>query len=114
MNDETSPPPPLATEPTQIENSTDATRGEPLAMRARKRKVELEAALAKLPADEKRARNDIELALGSLDALLTGDVDNLAETTAANISRVLESSKHLAEVASMPSDTVTASPSPDA
>lgn len=85
--------------PKRIENSTDATRGEPLAMRAQKRKVELEAALAALPADE-RARGDIENAVASINALLTGDVDNLAETTAAELSRLLESSKHLAEIAS--------------
>src|SRR5436305_742663 len=34
----------------RVENSTDATRGEPLAMRAQKRKLELELALTKLPA----------------------------------------------------------------
>jgi hypothetical protein len=34
----------------------------------------------------------------SIDALLTGDVDHLSDTTAAELSRLLESSKHLAEV----------------
>jgi hypothetical protein len=104
MNDETSPT--AATQPTHVENSTDATRGEPLAMRAQKRKVELEAALATVPADEQRARNDIEVAIGSLNALLTGDVDHLAETTAADLNRLLENSKHLAEVASTSRATV--------
>jgi cell division septum initiation protein DivIVA len=85
-------------QPKRVENSTDATRGEPLAMRAQKRKLELEAALEKLPADEQRARNDIEVALASMNALLTGDVDHLASTTAADLNRVLESSKHLAEL----------------
>lgn len=80
-----------------IENSTDATRGEPLAMRAQKRKLELERALEKLPAEELRARNDISIAVSSIGALLTGDVDHLSDSTAAELSRVLENSKHLAE-----------------
>ena len=50
------------------ENGTDATRGEPLALRAQKRKDELEVALQKLPEDELRARNDIALELTSVDA----------------------------------------------
>src|SRR3954471_21432194 len=81
-----------------VENSTDATRGEPLAMRARKRKLELERALAKLPADDRRARNDIAAAMASIDGLLTGDVEHLSDTTAADLSRLLENIKHLAEV----------------
>jgi hypothetical protein len=85
--------------PKRIENSTDATRGEPLAMRAQKRRAELEAALAKLSADD-RSRGDIELAVASIDALLTGDVNNLGDATAADLSRLLEGSKHLAESAS--------------
>jgi len=84
--------------PARVENSTDATRGEPLAMRARKRKVELVAALAKLPAGD-RGRGDIENAVASIDSLLTGDADHLAGTTAAELSRLLEGSKHLAETA---------------
>ncbi|HEX3759144.1 MAG TPA: hypothetical protein VHW23_10575 [Kofleriaceae bacterium] len=80
-----------------VENSTDATRGEPLAMRAQKRKLELERALAKLPADDMRARNDIAAAVASIDGLLTGDVEHLSDTTAADLSRLLENIKHLAE-----------------
>jgi hypothetical protein len=86
--------PPLAK---RVENSTDATRGEPLAMRAQKRKLELELALTKLPADDMRARNDIDRAVASIDGLLTGDVDHLSSATAADLSRLLENSKHLAE-----------------
>lgn len=82
----------------RVENSTDATRGEPLAMRAQKRKLELELALAKLPADDMRARNDIDTAVASINALLTGDVDHLSDATAADLSRLLENSKHLAEL----------------
>jgi hypothetical protein len=80
-----------------VENSTDATRGEPLAMRARKRRAELAAALEKLPVEELRERTDLEIALSSIDALLTGDVERLSDTTAADLNRLLENSKHLAE-----------------
>jgi len=79
------------------ENSTDVTRGEPLALRAQKRKAELEVVLQKLPEDELRARNYIELALTSVDAL-TGDLENLSDATASELSRWLEHTKHLAEV----------------
>ena len=101
MADKTSHPawPSKQARPTKhVENSTDATRGEPLAMRAQKRKLELEQALEKRPAEDVRARNDINVAVASIDALLTGDVDHLSDTTAAELNRLLESSKHLAEV----------------
>ena len=88
--------------PVPVENSTDATRGEPLAARAQKRRAELAKALELLPAEELRARNDIEIAMSSLDALLTGDVDHLSDVTAADLSRLLEGSKHLAEVTPKP------------
>ena len=101
MTDKTSHPglPSKQARPTKhVENSTDATRGEPLAMRAQKRKLELERALEKHPAEDVRARNDISVAVASFNALLTGDVDHLSDATAAELSRLLESSKHLAEV----------------
>jgi hypothetical protein len=80
-----------------VENTTDATRGEPLAMRAQKRKLELEKALDKLPAEDVRSRNDIDVAVATINALLTGDVDHLSDSTAAELSRALEASKHLGE-----------------
>lgn len=83
--------------PQHLENSTDATRGEPLAIRAQKRKAELEVALAKLPAHELLARSDIELALSSADGLLTGDLEHLSAATGSAISRWLENTKHVAE-----------------
>jgi hypothetical protein len=89
-------------QPKHVENSTDATRGEPLAARAQTRKAELEAVLAKLPADEKRERGDIEIALSSLNGLLTGDVNHLTDATAAELNRLLEGSKHLGEVVKTP------------
>jgi hypothetical protein len=86
-----------------VENSTDATRGQPLAIRAQQRMVELEAALASLPADERLARNDLELLLASLGALLTGDVEHMSDTTASTLSQLLETNKHIAESATPPS-----------
>jgi hypothetical protein len=82
----------------RVENSTDATRGQPLAMRAAKRKIELQAAVDKLSAEEP-ARMDIERAVATIDALLMGDSAHLAPTTSAELNRVLESAKHLAETA---------------
>lgn len=84
--------------PARVENTTDATRGQPLAARAQQRRAELAAALQKLPADELRARGDIELALTTVDGLLTGDVENLSDATASQLDRWLEHTKHLAEV----------------
>lgn len=81
-----------------VENTTDATRGEPLAVRAQKRKAELVAALQKLSSDELRACSDIELALTTVDGLLTGDVEKLSDATASQLDRWLEHTKHLAEV----------------
>jgi hypothetical protein len=80
-----------------IVNSTDATRGEPILVRAMKRKAELEAALTMVPAEDARARADIEHVLGSFESLLTGDLTALSSLTAADLSRLLEINKHLAE-----------------
>ncbi|HEY4182710.1 MAG TPA: hypothetical protein VGM90_38025 [Kofleriaceae bacterium] len=81
-----------------FENSTDATRGLPLGVRAQKRREELQAALDDLPVEDARARNDIEVVLATLDNLLTGDPTHLSDATAAELNRALENSKHLAEV----------------
>lgn len=83
--------------PMHVENSTDATRGEPLAIRAQKRRAELEQALEDLPTDDTVARNYISIALSVVDELLAGDVEHLSHVTAADLNRWLESSKHLAE-----------------
>ncbi len=83
--------------PVHVENSTDATRGEPLGIRAQKRRTELEAALASLPADRLREQSDIQLALSSVDELMTGDLENPSEVVATGLNRWLEGTKHLAE-----------------
>ncbi len=79
------------------ENSVDATRGEPLAVRAQQRKAELETALSRLQPADQRQRDDIELALAAVAGLLTGDVTRLAASTAVDHNRWLERTKHLAE-----------------
>ena len=98
MTDKIADPAEPAKQPPPIMNTTDATRGEPLAIRAQKRKVELEQALEKIPADDIRTRNDFDVALATINALLTGNLDRLSNSTAAELSRILESSKHLGEV----------------
>lgn len=85
-------------------NSTDATEGQPLAVRARARRAELQAALAKTSADDDRTRGDLERALTTIGELLTGDTGHLTETTATDINAWLERSKHLGELATKPAD----------
>lgn len=88
---------PVSRGPARAENSTDATRGEPLAMRARERRADLLRALDDVALDHPRVRRDIEAAVSAIDALLTGDDAHLTDATAAEINRWLESSKHLGE-----------------
>ena len=88
--------------PAPVHNTTDATRGEPLAVRAQKRRAELDAALQELPADKLRDRGDIELALATVDGMLSGDVEKLSDATASKLNDWLEHTKHLAEVTPAP------------
>ncbi len=81
----------------KVQNSTDATHGQPLAVRAKARKAELEALLE--TTTDVRARGDIELAVSSVTELLTGDPEHLSATTAAAINLWLEREKHLGETA---------------
>jgi hypothetical protein len=80
-------------------NSVDATIGQPLVARVMARKHELEAALAALPEDDKRARFDLDLALSAVEELLTGDLHHVSQVVAADMNRWLENNKHLAESA---------------
>jgi hypothetical protein len=86
--------PPGASDTT--ENSTDASRRQPLALRAQKRVAELETLALELPAGD-MLRSEIELALSSVSGLLTGNLDKLAETTSVGLDRWLESNKHLGQ-----------------
>ncbi len=100
---------PLATanEGSRTINSVDATSGQPIVDRVMSRKHELEALLAKLPEHELRARGDIELALNTINSLLTGDLTHVPAMVVADMSRWLELNKHLAESAVGQIDPVT-------
>jgi hypothetical protein len=76
-------------------NSTDATQGQGLRARVETRKHELEAAMSKLPLGPERV--DIERAIGAIEGLLTGDLDNIPAVVGAQLSQWLEANKHLAE-----------------
>jgi hypothetical protein len=80
-------------------NSSDATTGQPIVARVMARKQELAALLAGLPADDIRTRGDIDLALSTVEELLTGDLANVPPVVSAELSRWLERNKHIAESA---------------
>ena len=86
-----------ADEPAHYVNSVDATSGQPIVVRVMVRKHELEAVLAELPAEDGRARADLELALSTIGAMLTGDLGNVPHVVVVDMSRWLERTKHLAE-----------------
>lgn len=81
----------------QILNSTDATRGQPLAARVLARKNELEDALADLGPYETPLRQAIETALATVYSLMTGDLAHPSDVVAHGLSRWLERNKHLAQ-----------------
>jgi hypothetical protein len=84
-------------------NSVDATVGQPIVARVLTRKHELEAALDALPGDDIRGRSDLELALSTIEELLTGDLHQVPPTVVADMNRWLERNKHLAERATVTS-----------
>jgi len=90
-------------------NSVDATVGQPIVARVLARKHELEAALDALPGDDIRGRGDLELALSTIEELLTGDLHQVPATVVAEMNRWLERNKHLAERAPVSA----AAPEPD-
>lgn len=81
----------------KLENSVDATRGQPLAARVLQRKDELEDALAELGPRDARERQAIETALATVYALITGDLAHPSEPVARGLSRWLERNKHLGQ-----------------
>jgi replication fork clamp-binding protein CrfC len=81
----------------QIRNSTDATRGQPLAARVLARKNELEDALADLGPHDTPMRQAIETALATVYSLMTGDLAHPSEVVGRDLSRWLERNKHLAQ-----------------
>lgn len=80
----------------KIENSTDATRGQPLAARVLARKAELEDALADCGPHEVLRRTALETALATVYALITGDLAHPPDVIARALNDWLERNKHLA------------------
>jgi hypothetical protein len=80
-----------------IRNSTDATRGQPLAARVLQRKDELEDALANLSHHDVLMRQAVETALATVYALITGDLAHPSDMVARDLNRWLERNKHLAQ-----------------
>jgi hypothetical protein len=79
----------------QIENSTDATRGQPLAMRVLTRKNELEDALADCSPHEATTRATIETALATVYQLMTGDLAHPPQVVAHALNEWLERNKYI-------------------
>jgi hypothetical protein len=77
-------------------NTTDATVGLGLRARVALRKAELDAAIASPDTDE-RTRSELQSALGQVEGLLTGNLDQIPRVVAAELSAWLEASKHLDE-----------------
>ena len=81
----------------RLENTTDMTRGQPLAARVLARKDELEDALAELGPHDVIGRQAIEIALATVYTLMTGDLAHPSEVVARGLNRWLERNKHLAQ-----------------
>lgn len=81
----------------KIENTVDATRGQPLAARVIARKNELEDALAELTRHDTNERFAIETALATVYLLITGDLAHPSDVVARDLNLWLERNKHLAQ-----------------
>ena len=79
----------------KIENTTDATRGQPLAARVLARKDELEDALADCGPHDQVRRAAIETALTGVYALITGDLAHPPRVIAHALNAWLERNKHI-------------------
>ena len=81
----------------RLDNTTDATRGQPLWARVLARKDELEDALAELGPHDAIERAAIETALATVYLLMTGDLAHPSDVVARDLNRWLERNKHLAQ-----------------
>ena len=83
----------------RLENTVDATHGQPLAARVLARKDELEDALVDLQRSDALERQAIETALATVYALMTGagDIAHPSDVVARDLNRWLERNKHLAQ-----------------
>jgi hypothetical protein len=79
----------------KIENTTDATRGQPLAARVLARKDELEDALADCGPHEQLRRTMIETALSTVYALITCDLAHPPQVIARALNAWLERNKYI-------------------
>lgn len=79
----------------RIANTTDATRGQPLAARVLARKIELEDALADVGPHDHARRHAIATALTGVYALMTGDLAHPSDVVARSLSTWLERNKHI-------------------
>ncbi|MBA3458469.1 MAG: hypothetical protein H0T46_00795 [Deltaproteobacteria bacterium] len=86
-----------APQPERHVNSVDATAHQPLVARVMERKHELETLLAALDTSDVHSKQDIEAALGAVEPMLSGDLDNVAAVVMVDLNRWLERSKHLGE-----------------
>jgi hypothetical protein len=82
-----------------VANTTDATRGQPLAARVLARKDELEEALADLGPHDPIERQAIETALATVYSLMTGDLAHPSAVVAHDLNCWLERHKHLGQQA---------------
>lgn len=78
-------------------NSVDATTGQPMIARVLQRKAELEAIRQTLHETDLHTLSDIDVALQTIEGLLTGDHANIPPVVVADMSKWLERSRHLAE-----------------
>jgi hypothetical protein len=81
----------------RLENTVDATRGQPLADRILARKNELEDALAEVGPRDTIERQAIETALATVYLLMTGDLAHPSEVVARDLNLWLERNKHLGQ-----------------
>ena len=77
-------------------NSTEESRGRPIAVRVDMRRRELEEVAAHLPPTD-HTRQDIDAALAAVAGLLTGDLEHIPDTVALDLSQWLERNKYLGE-----------------
>jgi hypothetical protein len=79
----------------KVENTTDATRGQPLGARVLARKAELEDALADCGPHDVLRRTLLDTALTTVYQLMTGDLAHPSDVIACALNRWLERNKHL-------------------
>ncbi|HMG54598.1 MAG TPA: hypothetical protein VK601_13970 [Kofleriaceae bacterium] len=80
----------------KTQNTTDATRGQPLAARVLARKIELEDALADCSCYDMMRRTMLATALATVYSLMTGNLAHPPDVIGRALNNWLERNKHLA------------------